>query len=71
VAQVVVLGAFAPHVAAGLAAAGGPTPTLTDDPVVAARAIASASGEGDWILLKASRGMRLERVLDALRAELG
>jgi UDP-N-acetylmuramyl pentapeptide synthase len=32
----------------------------------AARALAR-TGPGDWILLKASRGMRLERVLEAMR----
>jgi UDP-N-acetylmuramyl pentapeptide synthase len=32
----------------------------------AARAFARTKS-GDWILLKASRGMRLERVLDAMR----
>jgi UDP-N-acetylmuramyl pentapeptide synthase len=32
----------------------------------AARALARTS-PGDWILLKASRGMRLERVLEAMR----
>jgi MurE/MurF fusion protein len=40
---------------------------VTDDPVEAARKALSATTVGDWILLKASRGMRLERVLDAMR----
>jgi UDP-N-acetylmuramyl pentapeptide synthase len=33
----------------------------------AARALALTT-KGDWILLKGSRGMRLERVLEAMRA---
>ena len=36
----------------------------------AARALARTRA-GDWILLKASRGMRLERVLEAIRAATG
>jgi UDP-N-acetylmuramoyl-tripeptide--D-alanyl-D-alanine ligase len=40
----------------------------TDDPEVAARQVLAATAPGDWILVKASRGMRLERVLAALRA---
>ena len=35
----------------------------------AAAAALARTQPGDWILLKASRGMRLERVLDALRAQ--
>jgi len=37
------------------------------EPREAAELIASESKPGDWILIKASRGMRLERVLEALR----
>jgi UDP-N-acetylmuramoyl-tripeptide--D-alanyl-D-alanine ligase len=43
----------------------------TLDPVLAASAIAKWSKPGDWILVKASRGMRLERALDALERKLG
>jgi UDP-N-acetylmuramoyl-tripeptide--D-alanyl-D-alanine ligase len=37
------------------------------DPAEAARAVAAWSAPGDWILVKASRGMRLERALEALQ----
>jgi UDP-N-acetylmuramoyl-tripeptide--D-alanyl-D-alanine ligase len=39
-----------------------------DDPAVAARAVAGWTRPGDWILVKASRGARLERAIDELRA---
>ena len=60
-----VLGSWAEVVAA---AAHQPTAVATPD--AAARTAFALAGPGDWILLKASRGMRLERVLDAMR-ELG
>jgi len=41
---------------------------VADDPADAAKRALAATGPGDWILLKASRGMRLERVLEAMRA---
>lgn len=41
----------------------------TDDPVAAAAMVARWSEAGDWILVKASRGMRLERAIAALGEE--
>ncbi|MBC8132776.1 MAG: hypothetical protein H7X95_07325, partial [Deltaproteobacteria bacterium] len=40
-----------------------------DDPAAAAAAIAAWSRPGDWVLVKASRGMRLERAVTALLEE--
>src|SRR5262249_42743190 len=41
---------------------------LATSPADAAAHALSRTRAGDWILLKASRGMRLERVLDAIKA---
>ena len=41
---------------------------LATDPADAAARALARTRAGDWILLKASRGMRLERVLDAIKA---
>jgi UDP-N-acetylmuramyl pentapeptide synthase len=40
---------------------------LADSPADAAGRALARTRTGDWILLKASRGMRLERVLEAMR----
>jgi murE/murF fusion protein len=61
---VIALGAQAGHVIE----TAGPDGELADDPVAAAARALARSRPGDWILLKASRGMRLERVLVAMQA---
>ncbi len=61
---VVALGAWADTV---VAAAGAPARAVTE-PAAAAAVALERTRPGDWILLKASRGMRLERVLEAMRA---
>jgi UDP-N-acetylmuramoyl-tripeptide--D-alanyl-D-alanine ligase len=48
------------------AAALGPHRLHTDDPAAAAAHVRAISRPGDVVLVKASRGMRLERVIDAL-----
>jgi murE/murF fusion protein len=60
---VIALGDHAATVVAAAGSAAEPAATPAD---AAARALAR-TGAGDWILLKASRGMRLERVLEAMR----
>ncbi|HSS03247.1 MAG TPA: UDP-N-acetylmuramoyl-L-alanyl-D-glutamate--2,6-diaminopimelate ligase [Kofleriaceae bacterium] len=60
---VIALGQQAPVV---VAAAGGDAEVVATPGEAAARAIARTR-PGDWMLLKASRGMRLERVLTAIR----
>ncbi len=42
---------------------------VTKDPVAAAGHALAATEPGDWLLLKASRGMRLEQVLSAMQAQ--
>ena len=59
----VALGDAAKHTVAG---AGGGVVAAT--PEEAARAALADSRPGDWILFKASRGMKLERVAEAMKA---
>jgi UDP-N-acetylmuramoyl-tripeptide--D-alanyl-D-alanine ligase len=67
------VGELAAHIANGARAAGLPRQQVvaTLDPDLAASAVADWSRSGDWILIKASRGTRLERVLEALQRKLG
>lgn len=69
----VALGELASHIAAGARSAGMPRNRVlaTLDPDLAAASIAEWSQPGDWILAKASRGMRLERALFAIERKLG
>ena len=67
------VGAFAPAVvdearAAGLAAG---RAVVAASPEEAAAALAPWTSAGDWILIKASRGLRLERAVEALQGALG
>ncbi len=52
---------------AGLAAA---RAVVATSPEEAAATVAPWTSPGDWILIKASRGIRLERAVEALRAML-
>ena len=67
-AGVVSLGNFAAAIADGARAAGlaADRTQVAGSPEEAAAVMASWTAPGDWILVKASRGMRLERVVDAL-----
>jgi UDP-N-acetylmuramoyl-tripeptide--D-alanyl-D-alanine ligase len=71
-AGVVSLGNFADAIADGARAAGlaADRAQVAASPEQAAAVIASWTAPGDWILVKASRGMRLERVVDALHGGL-
>ena len=67
------VGELAARMASGARAAGLPRNRVlaTLDPELAASAVAEWSKPGDWVLVKASRGMRLERALEALGRKLG
>jgi UDP-N-acetylmuramyl pentapeptide synthase len=71
------VGALAKELGLGVIAHGAQAVTVTGaaggaaevaaDPAAAAKRAFERTKAGDWILLKASRGMRLERVLDAMK----
>jgi UDP-N-acetylmuramyl pentapeptide synthase len=67
------VGELAAHMVAGARAAGlnRSRVVATLDPDLAAVTLAEWTKPGDWVLVKASRGMRLERALDALERKLG
>jgi UDP-N-acetylmuramoyl-tripeptide--D-alanyl-D-alanine ligase len=67
------VGELAARLAAGARTGGLPRSRVlaTLDPELAASAVAEWSKPGDWVLVKASRGMRLERALEALGRKLG
>jgi murE/murF fusion protein len=66
---VVALGDHRREVVAGATERGGIAWSAAD-PRAAARAALACTQKGDWILLKASRGMKLERVAEAMRDEV-
>jgi UDP-N-acetylmuramoyl-tripeptide--D-alanyl-D-alanine ligase len=72
-AGLAVVGQFAPIVVAEARAAGLATEraVVASSPEAAAAVLASWTSAGDWILVKASRGLRLERAVEALRVALG
>jgi len=72
-ALLLAVGAFAEHVAEGARAAGlSPSAIRTaPDAAAAARLLSGWLRPGDLLLLKGSRGVRLERILDRLRASGG
>ena len=67
------VGAFAPVVVDEARAAGLPAgrAVVAASPEEAAAALAPWTAAGDWILVKASRGLRLERAVEALQGALG
>ncbi len=65
---IVAMGEFRMRLVAGATASGGVACSAVG-PEAAARAALAATKPGDWILLKASRGMKLERVADCMHTE--
>ena len=67
------VGELAAHMANGARSAGLSRQQVvaTLDTELAAAVVADWSRPGDWILIKASRGTRLERALEALQKKLG
>ncbi|NLZ93450.1 MAG: UDP-N-acetylmuramoyl-tripeptide--D-alanyl-D-alanine ligase [Firmicutes bacterium] len=68
-----VMGTRAQLIAQAAKEAGMPAENIfsCDSHLTAAKIISGIAQPGDWILLKGSRGMRMEEVLTALRRELG
>jgi len=66
------VGSLGSKIVEGATAAGLPPSRamVFDDPEAAAQTVSSWSAPGDWILVKASRGMHLERAVEALRKKL-
>ncbi|MDB4961519.1 MAG: UDP-N-acetylmuramyl-tripeptide synthetase [Myxococcales bacterium] len=64
---VIALGDQATEVVSSFAGATDLAAEIAETPAAAASRVLERSSAGDWILLKASRGMKLERVLDALK----
>jgi UDP-N-acetylmuramoyl-tripeptide--D-alanyl-D-alanine ligase len=70
--EIIAFGPLANHIAEAAAAKLGAEHVLhTEDPNDAAERVLQVSGPGDVILVKASRGMRLERVIEKLLERLG
>jgi UDP-N-acetylmuramoyl-tripeptide--D-alanyl-D-alanine ligase len=68
--QLIAFGPQAKHIADAARAKLGDRVLHTEDPNDAAERVLEVSGAGDVILVKASRGMRLERVIDKLLEKL-
>jgi len=71
-AGLAVVGPLGAKIAEGAIAAGllASRAKAFDDPEAAAQAVSTWSAPGDWILVKASRGMRLENAVAALQRNL-
>jgi UDP-N-acetylmuramoyl-tripeptide--D-alanyl-D-alanine ligase len=72
VAGLAAVGPLGANIAEGAIAAGllASRAVALDDPEAAARVVSAWSAPGDWILVKASRGMHLERAVAALQRKL-